>query len=116
MTDSTELRISDRTDAILNWTAHILFGAMLLGPSIAHASSASGAYSGITSILSDIANLLIYEWGYYLGIITLAIQGIRWKTGRIDLMTLFGWFAGIGIVFFAPTFVRSIRDSSGGRI
>lgn len=116
MVDTTRFKISDRTDTILNATAHICLGLMLLGPEIACASSTSGAFSGITDILSEIANLLIFEWGYYLGIITLAIQGIRWKTGRIDLMTLGGWFIGIVIVFFAPSFVRNIRDSSAGRI
>jgi len=70
-------------------------------------------FSGVTEFLKSIANLLILEWGYYIGIITLAIQGYRWKTGRIDLMELGGWGLGIGLVFFAPNIVADLKSHAG---
>ncbi|WP_017166688.1 TrbC/VirB2 family protein, partial [Xanthomonas phaseoli] len=68
------------------------------------------------AFLKSITQLLIYEWGYYIGIITLAIQGYRWKSGRIDLMTLGGWGLGIGLVFFAPNIVADLKARSSGSI
>ena len=70
-------------------------------------------FSGVTDFLKSVANLLILEWGYYIGIITLAIQGYRWKTGRIDLMQLGGWGLGIGLVFFAPNIVTELKSHAG---
>ena len=81
-----------------------LFLGTLLLPGIACAADAS-PFGGVTDFLRNIANLLIMEWGYYIGIITLAIQGYRWKIGSIDLMQLGGWGLGIGLVFFAPNIV-----------
>ena len=92
----------------------------LLVPQLAHAQAlgggSGGIFSGLTQFLRTIVNLLIFEWGYYIGIITLAIQGYRWKTGRIDLMTLGGWGLGIGLVFFAPSIVGDLRSRAGGPI
>lgn len=90
-------------------------------PEIAFAASgASGntsqAFSGITEFLKSIAHLLIVEWGYYIGIITLAIQGYRWKTGRIDLMQLGGWGLGIGIVLFAPNIMNELKSHATGML
>lgn len=86
-------------------------------PGIAWADfGSSQAFNGITQFLKDIAQLLIFEWGYYIGVITLAIQGYRWKTGRIDLMQLGGWGLGIGIVLFAPNIVSELKSHSGGML
>jgi len=90
----------------------ISFLLTALFPDNAWAADAS-SFSGVTDFLHSIANLLIMEWGYYIGIITLAIQGYRWKTGRIDLMELGGWGLGIGLVFFAPNIVSDLRSHAG---
>lgn len=95
----------------------LIFGLLLLpGLASAQTADASGLFGGLTSILKSVVNLVIYEWGYYIGIITLAIQGYRWKTGRIDLMQLGGWGFGIALVFFAPNLVSSIRSAAGGSV
>lgn len=86
-------------------------------PEVAFADMGSSqAFGGITQFLKQIAQLLIFEWGYYIGIITLAIQGYRWKTGRIDLMQLGGWGLGIGIVLFAPNIVSELKSHAGGML
>jgi type IV secretion system protein VirB2 len=103
-------------DKVLSVIANALMLTLILSPQLAHAQAVSGAFGGITDFLKSITNLLIFEWGYYIGIITLAIQGYRWKTGRIDLMTLGGWGLGIGLVFFAPNIVGDLRSRAGGSI
>lgn len=107
---------ADKVDVILNYTAHALMFTLLFLPQLAHAQAVGGTFGGITAFLKSITELLIYEWGYYIGIITLAIQGYRWKTGRIDLMQLGGWGLGIGIVFFAPNIVSDLKARSAGSI
>jgi type IV secretion system protein VirB2 len=109
-------RQGDTVDRVLELTANALVIVLVLLPEIAQAQDAAGAFTGITAFLKSITNLLIFEWGYYIGIITLAIQGIRWKTGRIDLMTLGGWGLGIGLVFFAPNIVGDIRNRASGLV
>lgn len=100
----------------LCWVVEAAVIAFIFLPQLAHAQSVGGTFGGITDFLKSIAQLLIYEWGYYIGIITLAIQGYRWKTGRIDLMQLGGWGLGIALVFFAPNIVSDLRARSGGAI
>ncbi|CCG39415.1 TrbC/VIRB2 family protein [Xanthomonas citri pv. mangiferaeindicae LMG 941] len=90
--------------------------ALVFLPQLAYAQDVGGTFGGITAFLKSITQLLIYEWGYYIGIITLAIQGYRWKSGRIDLMTLGGWGLGIGLVFFAPNIVSDLKARSSGSI
>ena len=109
----------DKVEWVLALTVNAIMMVFLLAPLLAHAQAASGAggtFGGITAFLKSITQLLIYEWGYYIGIITLAIQGYRWKTGRIDLMQLGGWGLGIALVFFAPNIVSDLRARSGGAI
>ncbi|WP_459909852.1 TrbC/VirB2 family protein [Caballeronia sp. HLA56] len=115
-TQSVRTQKADRLDTVLNLTANACVFALLLLPQFAHAQDASGTFGGITAFLRSVTQLLIYEWGYYIGIITLAIQGYRWKTGRIDLMTLGGWGLGIGLVFFAPNIVSDLKARSAGTI
>jgi len=107
---------NDSLDKWLSGLANLLMVLLIVSPQLALAQSAGGTFGGITEFLRSITNLLIFEWGYYIGIITLAIQGYRWKTGRIDLMTLGGWGLGIGLVFFAPNIVGDLRNRSGGAI
>lgn len=103
-------------DKWLSGLANFFMILLIVTPQLALAQSAGATFGGITEFLRSITNLLIFEWGYYIGIITLAIQGYRWKTGRIDLMTLGGWGLGIGLVFFAPNIVGDLRNRSGGAI
>lgn len=86
---------------------------MLVLPSVAFAQDVSTALGGITKILKQIVDVFIGEWGYYIGIIALAIQGIRWKLGQISVMQLGGWALGICLVFFAPNIVKGIKESAG---
>ena len=115
---TAKLSKADRIDRALSLACNGALLALTLLPQFAHAQSTGGAdvFGGLTSFLKTIANLLIFEWGYYIGIITLAIQGYRWKTGRIDLMQLGGWGLGIGLVFFAPNIVGNLRSAAGGSI
>lgn len=92
----------------------ILALAVTLAPGLAHAQSVGGFGDGVTQLLKMVVNLVVFEWGYYLGIILLAIQGYRWKTGRCDLMELGRWGLGIMLVFFAPNIVGDIRGRAGG--
>lgn len=99
------------------WYLSMTSVLMMLLPETAQAEvGSSQAFGGITRFLKDIAQLLIFEWGYYIGIITLAIQGYRWKTGRIDFMQLGGWGLGIGIVLFAPNIVSELKSHAGGML
>jgi type IV secretion system protein VirB2 len=108
---------ADRVDRVLSLAANGLITAMVLLPQLAHAqTTGSNMFAGATDILKTIVNLVVFEWGYYIGIITLAIQGYRWKTGRIDLMQLGGWGFGIALVFFAPNIVGELRSKAGGSI
>jgi type IV secretion system protein VirB2 len=107
---------ADKVERMLDLTANVCVMALFFLPQLAHAQDASGTFGGITTFLRSVTQLLIYEWGYYIGIITLAIQGYRWKTGRIDLMTLGGWGLGIGLVFFAPNIVSDLKARSAGTI
>ncbi|MDB5795637.1 MAG: type secretion protein [Noviherbaspirillum sp.] len=103
-------------DLWLSCMARVLMVALTVLPHVAYAQSAGGAFGGITDFLKSITNLLIFEWGYYIGIITLGIQGYRWKTGRIDMMQLGGWGLGIALVFFAPQIVADLRNRAGGMV
>lgn len=109
-------RRDDKLDMALGLTTNVLMVAFTLLPQLAHAQDAEGTFGGITAFLKSITQLLIYDWGYYIGIITLAIQGYRWKVGRIDMMQLGGWGLGIGIVFFAPNIVADLKTRSAGTI
>lgn len=92
----------------------ILALSVTLAPGLAHAQSVGGFGDGVTQLLKMVVHLVVFEWGYYLGIILLAIQGYRWKTGRCDLMELGRWGLGIMLVFFAPNIVGDIRGRAGG--
>lgn len=107
-----------REEKLAGYAAQALILGFMLLPGLANAQTAdaSGLFGGLTGILKSVVNLVIYEWGYYIGIITLAVQGYRWKTGRIDLMQLGGWGFGIALAFFAPNLVSSIRSAAGGAV
>lgn len=109
--------MAERIDRLFNYLICIL---IFLLPQFVYAQetteAAAGTFDGITAFLKSITKLLILEWGYYIGIITLAIQGYRWKTGRIDLMTLGGWGLGIALVFFAPNIVGDLKTRAGNTL
>lgn len=110
----TSTKKGDKLDAILSFTVNALVLSFILLPEFANAQVAGAStFGGLTAFLKSITNLLIFEWGYYIGIITLAVQGYRWKTGRIDLMQLGGWGLGIGLVFFAPNIVSDLKSRAG---
>lgn len=106
---------SDPLDMVLSIAVNALLVCFIFLPELVQAQpqEESKPFGGITDFLRSITQLLIMEWGYYIGIITLAIQGYRWKTGRIDLMQLGGWGLGIGLVFFAPSIVADLRSRAG---
>lgn len=94
-----------------------MFVAFLLLASPAWAAGdLVAAFSGITDVLKSLVRLLIFEWGYYLGIAALALQGYRWWAGHITMMDFLKWATGIVFVFFAPSIVDSIRSSASGTI
>lgn len=107
---------NDRTDVVLKCVANTLLFGLIFLPQLAHAQDVTPALGGITAFLRSLVNLFIFQWGYYIGILTLGIQGYRWKTGRISLMDLGSWGLGVFIVFFAPNIVSQIRSSAGGAV
>lgn len=111
---------ADRVDRVLNHVANGLFLFLVLAPELAMAqsgaASASGMMGGVTSFLRGFVNLIIFEWGYYIGIATLAIQGYRWKTGHANLMDLGKWGLGVSLIFFAPNIVDQLRANSSGAL
>lgn len=107
-------RMVERAEPVFHGAAHVVIAAALVLPQCAHAQGVGGIGSGVTDLLKMVANLVVFEWGYYLGIILLAFQGYRWKTGRCDLMELGRWAFGIILVFFAPNIVAEFRGRAGG--
>lgn len=94
----------------------MLMTILALLPALAHAQGIGGFGDGVTQLLKTMVHLIVFEWGYYLGILLLAIQGYRWKTGRCDLMELGRWGLGIVLVFFAPNIVGEFRSRAGGML
>ncbi|CAG9183979.1 TrbC/VirB2 family protein [Cupriavidus respiraculi] len=107
-------RTVERAEPVFHAASHVVIAAALVLPQCAHAQGVGGIGSGVTDLLKMVANLVVFEWGYYLGIILLAFQGYRWKTGRCDLMELGRWAFGIILVFFAPNIVTEFRGRAGG--
>lgn len=90
--------------------AQALVLGVMLAPELAHAQAMGGLFAGITEFFRELVRVLILEWGFYLGILGLAIQGFRAKMGHISWGSFGGWFVGISVVFFAPAIVTYIRD------
>lgn len=114
------MRSGSNTGSSFGVVSGITYAVLLLLmtlPEVSHAAPDSAkTFGGVTEFLKSITSLLIFEWGYYIGIITLAIQGYRWKTGRIDLMQLGGWGLGIALVLFAPNIVGDLKSRAGGQL
>lgn len=109
-------RNADRLDKVLGYAADAVIVAALLLPQLALAADASGIMSGVTAFLKTLVNLLIFEWGYYLGIATLAIKGYRYWTGHTTLADLGVWGLGVALVFFAPNIVQQFRQGASGTV
>ncbi|EHP44160.1 type IV secretion system protein VirB2 [Cupriavidus basilensis OR16] len=107
-------RNGDRIDTVLNYMGQGVVIAFLLLPEFAHAQAAGGLGAGVTQFLKQIINLLIFEWGYYIAIAALVIQGYRWWTGHISLLDLGKWGFGLFLVFFAPNIVSQFRSGASG--
>lgn len=109
-------RRADRLDKVLAYTVDGIVVAALLLPQLALAADASGVMSGVTAFLKTIVNLLIFEWGYYIGIATLAIKGYRYWSGHTTLSELGTWGLGVALVFFAPNIVQQFRQGASGTV
>ncbi len=94
-----------------NWGLLALSLLMVAAPT--HAADLSGIFGGVTDTLKSVVRLLIYDWGYYIGIAALALQGYRWWAGHITMMDFLKWSVGIVFVFFAPSIVDTIRSNAG---
>lgn len=115
----TTVTAANRIDTTLSIIKHGILLVLVFLPELAAAQavpSTSSTFSGISAELKLIAQTIIFDWGYYIGIISLAIQGYRWKTGRIDTMHLLQWGCGIFLLFFAPNIVNDIKSHSVGTI
>lgn len=103
-----------RTTAI---TVAVLMVALIALPGVALAqTSGSSALDGITNFMKMIVNLLIFEWGKYIAILTLAFNAFRLKGGKISWMDFGGWLAGCLVLFFAPDIVDMLMSNSKGRV
>lgn len=89
-----------------------LFSISLL-PEVANAAL---DMSSVKNLLKDIVSFLIFEIGYYLGILAIVVQGFRAKGGRVEWST-FGWtVAGVFLVFFAPNIVAEIKAGAASSL
>ena len=75
-------------------------------------ANAAMDFSSVKNLLKDIVSFLIFDIGYYLGILAIVVQGFRAKSGRVEWST-FGWtVAGVFLVFFAPNIVAEIKSGA----
>lgn len=108
---------SAKIDRILNYIFNGFMLLLMLSPEIAQADiDGTADFGGITEILKGLAKTVIYDWGFYIGIISLALIGFRWKTGHMSLADVGRWAGGIICVFFAPSIVKMIRDHAGSQL
>lgn len=102
-----------RTTAII---AGILMVALIASPDAALAQTSGGALGGITDFLRMIVNLLIFEWGKYIAMLTLAFNAYRLKGGKISWIDFGGWLCGCLVLFFAPDIVDMLMSNSKGGV
>ncbi|MCC7005105.1 MAG: TrbC/VirB2 family protein [Ottowia sp.] len=84
----------------------------LLTPELAMAQS----FSPVTSFLRNIVQFVIFDAGYYIGALALAIVGYKFKAGEINMMNALRVVIGIFLVFFAPNLVATIRSTVGSTL
>lgn len=99
-----------------DWTAKaekiVVIGSLFSLSLLPEFAYAAMDFSSVKNLLKDIVSFLIFDIGYYLGILAIVVQGFRAKSGRVEWST-FGWtVAGVFLVFFAPNIVAEIKSGA----
>ncbi|RMO85325.1 hypothetical protein ALQ34_00448 [Pseudomonas syringae pv. maculicola] len=99
-----------------DWTAKaekiVVLGSLFSLSVLPEIANATMDFSSVKNLLKDIVSFLIFDIGYYLGILAIVVQGFRAKSGRVEWST-FGWtVAGVFLVFFAPNIVGEIKSGA----
>ncbi len=99
-----------------DWTAKaekiVVLGSLFSLSVLPEIANAAMDFSSVKNLLKDIVSFLIFDIGYYLGILAIVVQGFRAKSGRVEWST-FGWtVAGVFLVFFAPNIVGEIKSGA----
>ena len=99
-----------------DWTAKaekiVVFGSLFSLSLLPEFANAALDMSSVKNLLKDVVSFLIFDIGYYLGILAIVVQGFRAKSGRVEWAT-FGWtVAGVFLVFFAPNIVAEIKSGA----
>ena len=99
-----------------DWTAKaekiVVIGSLFSLSLLPEFANAAMDFSSVKNLLKDIVSFLIFDIGYYLGILAIVVQGFRAKSGRVEWST-FGWtVAGVFLVFFAPNIVAEIKSGA----
>lgn len=99
-----------------DWTAKAekiaVLGSLFSLALLPEFANAAMDFSSVKNLLKDIVSFLIFDIGYYLGILAIVVQGFRAKSGRVEWST-FGWtVAGVFLVFFAPNIVAEIKSGA----
>lgn len=103
-----------------DWTAKaekfVVFGSLFSLSVLPEIANAAVDFSSIKNLLKDVVSFLIFDIGYYLGILAIVVQGFRATSGRIDWST-FGWtVVGVFLVFFAPNIVTEIKSGAASSL
>ena len=103
-----------------DWTAKaektLVLGSLLSLSVLPDVANAAMDFSSVTNLLKDVVSFLIFDIGYYLGILAIVVQGFRAKSGRVEWST-FGWtIAGVFLVFFAPNIVGEIKSGASSAL
>ena len=103
-----------------DWTAKaekiVVFGSLFSLSLLPEFANAALDMSSVKNLLKDVVSFLIFDIGYYLGILAIVVQGFRAKSGRVEWAT-FGWtVAGVFLVFFAPNIVAEIKSGAANSL
>ncbi|MBU5224240.1 TrbC/VirB2 family protein, partial [Vibrio cholerae] len=71
-----------------NWTARaektLLIGSLISISLLPEVANAALNFSSLTNLAKDIVSFLIFDIGYYLGILAIVITGYKAKSGHIS--------------------------------
>ena len=103
-----------------DWTAKaektLLLGSLFSISLLPEVANAALNFSSLTNLFKDVVSFLIFDIGYYLGILAIVITGYKAKSGHIS-WSAFGWaVAGIFLVFFAPNIVTEIKNGAANSL
>lgn len=103
-----------------DWTAKaektLLLGSLFSISLLPEVANAALNFSSLTNLFKDVVSFLIFDIGYYLGILAIVITGYKAKSGHISWSS-FGWaVAGIFLVFFAPNIVTEIKNGAANSL